>query len=169
MLSFPHPFRMQVSVKDGKVEVTFNRGYVNWAEPKVAGSPMSGDDPAKGGSRGAPPILKGSLEYDKYNRCYICLKVRVDDDGTMPKDPDESYLSIVVSKGTRRGHSLGGEYWLHPLGVIAKGADGNPPVFCQNVYFNLLHWVGLNTKDVFYADSPPEGTAKKYHHYFTSV
>jgi hypothetical protein len=165
MIGFPHPFKMQVSVKDNKVEVTFNRGYVNWVEPKIDGAPMGGRDPADGGSRGMPPILKGDLKYDKYNRCYICLKVKVDDDGTMPEDPDEDYLSIVISNGTRKGHNLGGQYWLHPLGVIAKG---DPPVFCQHVYFNLLHWVGLNTKDAFYSDAPA-GLSKAYHHYFSSI
>lgn len=165
MLNFPHPFKMQVSIKEDLVEATFNPGYVNWAEPKIGGLPMSGKDLTNTKSQGPPPILRGALEYDKYNRCYICLKVKVDDDGTMPDDPDESYLSVVISKGTRKGHDLGREYWLHPLGVIAKG---NPPVFCQNVHFNLLHWVGLNTKDVFFGD-PPEGAAKKYHHYFSSV
>jgi hypothetical protein len=160
-------FQVTGGVKDGTVEVSVSRGFVNWREPKINGKPISGIDPTTGQIvSSGPPIISGPLVFDKYKRCYVCLRVKVDDDGTMPEDPGEDYLSVVISGGTRRGHDFGREYWLHPLAVIAM--DRGIATLCQNVYFNLLHWVGLNTGDV-YAQSPPQGTARKYHHYFTSV
>lgn len=165
MISFDHPFRAFVGIKDKSIEVTFNQGYVNWREPLINGIPMSGRD-SNGKMRDeGPPVLAGELQYDKYNRCYICLKIKVDDDGTIPEDAGDDYLSVVISTGARKFHNFGSEYWLHPIATIAKK---NPPVVCQNVYFNLLHWVGMNTKDMFYANAP-EGASKKYHHYFSSV
>lgn len=161
-------FQVTGGVKDGLVQVTVSRGFVNWREPKINGKPISGIDPYTGTIEAAgPPVITGPLAFDKYRRCYVCLKVKVDDDGTMPDNPGEDYLSVVVAGGTRRGHDFGREYWLHPLAVIAVGRDGMMTI-CQNVHFNLLHWVGLNTGDVYDAN-PPEGTAIKYHHYFTSV
>lgn len=161
-------FQVTGGVKDDLVQVTVSRGFVNWREPKINGTPISGIDPVTGViDPEGPPIITGPLEFDKYKRCYVCLKVKVDDDGTMPDDPGEDYLSVVVAGGTRKGHGFGREYWLHPLAVLAGDSDGMLTI-CQNVYFNLLHWVGLNTGDVYAAD-PPEGTAMKYHHYFTSI
>ena len=162
-------FKVSGGVKDGVVEVTMGLGFLNWKEPKILGVPMSGIDRVTGNiAPPGPPIIKGPLAFDKYKRCYVCLKVKVDDDGSMPDDPGEDYLTVVVSSGTRKGHDLGREYWLHPLAVLAMGADGIP-VLCQNVHFNLLHWVGLNTQHALKSEEAPEGTAKLYHHYFTSV
>jgi hypothetical protein len=165
-VKFNHPFRVSVAIKDDKIEATFTKGFVNWREPKINGVAISGTDSDGKMRKGGPPVLQGDLKYDKYNRCYICLKVKVDDDGTMPEDPGDDYLSVVISKGIRKGHDLGRQYWLHPIAVIAKTT---PPLLCQNVYFNLLHWVGVNTKDMFYSDPAPKGAAERYHHYFSSV
>jgi hypothetical protein len=159
-MSYVPPFYVSGGVKDNVVQVVVGRGYVNWREPVVRGEPISGMK--ADGTTGVPPAVRGPLAWDKYRRCYVCLRVRVGDNGGMPLVVTDDDLTVVVAGGIRRAHNYGREYWLHPLATIAEGAGGY--VFCQNVYFNIAHWVGLTEGTV-----GEEGSAVRYHHYFAEI
>lgn len=164
------PFKVErVSYDGGSIQVTVARGYVNWKEPKVGGKFIGGVSDT--GKVGPQPIIAGDLSFDEYNRCYVSLKVKVDDDGTMPQDPGEDYLTVVISKGRTWGsegakHDYGPGYWLHPIATINK--EG---VVFQNVHFNLLHWVGINAgiTNQYAAFNRAKDNSLKFDHYFTSV
>ena len=159
-MSYVPPFFVSGGVVENTVEVMIGRGYVNWREPVVGGKLISGVK--ADGTQEIPPVVKGSISWDKYKRCYVCLRVKVNDIGGMPPEITEDDLTVVVSDGIRRAHDYGREYWLHPLATIAQGPGGY--VFCQNVYFNILHWVGLTDGNVGDA-----GAAGRYHHYFAAI
>ena len=132
-------------VGNDKLVVTVGRGTVNGYEPIVSGKPISGTGADGRLMQGGQPEISGPLEFDKYHRCYVCIKIRVDfitlenGDviGKMPIPPSEQDLTIVISKGTRQGHSYGNEYWLHPIATFSKLG-----VLAQVAHFDYMHYTG---------------------------
>jgi hypothetical protein len=128
-----------------KLIVTVGRGTVNGFEPIVNGKPISGTGADGRLMQGGQPEIVGLLEFDKYYRCYVCIKIRVEFIelgggvvvGKMPIPPSEEDLTIVISKGTRQAHSFGNEYWLHPIATISKMG-----VLAQVGSFDYLHYTG---------------------------
>ena len=161
-----HPFRVNGSIDSGGVNVTIDMGFVNWREPKIGGQKIGGW--GTDGKRFPQPILSDSLKYDEYHRCYISLKVKVDDDGTMPADPPEDYLTIVVTNKRTCNHDYGPGYWLHPIAVINKS---DRPKIVQCVHYNLLHYVGITAgiTGIFAAFNRVTGNAVKFSHFFTAI
>jgi hypothetical protein len=145
------PFSVKGGIIEGVGSFAVSKGFVNGVEPMINGVPISGylEKP--------PPSVVGQVEFDKYKRCYVCLKMVVDDEG---KAASEEYASVVISKGIRKDHALGPGAWLHPLAVIAQCEAGY--TICQNVHFNLIHWVGPS-------GGGDVSEASGYHHYFSSI
>lgn len=136
------------SVTDGKVNVTVGRGTVNGFEPIVSGVPI-------GGNGQPPPSIIGTAEYDKNDRCYICIKIKVDKKtGKMKVPPGEEDLTIKISKHTKLGESS--DYWLHPIALITKsGALG------QIAYFDYLHFTSVSPSDL----NPTDDSIFNFHYF----
>jgi hypothetical protein len=145
------PFSVNGGIVGGVGSFVVSKGFVNGVEPTINGVPISGEQGKP------PPEVVGKVEFDRYKRCYVCLKMVVDDEG---KADGSNYASIVISKGIRKDHKLGPEAWLHPLAVIAQCEAGY--IIYQNVHFNLIHWVGPG-------GGGSVSAASGYHHYFSSI
>jgi hypothetical protein len=127
--------------------VTVGRGTVNGYEPIVSGRPISGTGADGRLLQGGQPEISGALEFDKYYRCYVCIKIKVDRaTGKMASPPAEDDLTIVISKGTRLGHSYGNEYWLHPIATFSKFG-----VLAQVAYFDFMHYTSNEGRYHYFA------------------
>ncbi len=130
-----------------KLIVTVGRGTVNGYEPIVNGRPISGTGADGRTLQGGQPQIEGNLEFDKFRRCYVCIKIRVDlATGKMITPPGEEDLTIVISKGTRQAHSYGNEYWLHPIATYSKSG-----VLGQVAYFDYMHFTGNEGRFHYFA------------------
>jgi hypothetical protein len=123
-------------VGNDKLIVTVGRGTVNGFEPIVKGKPISGTAADGRLMQGGQPQIEGALEFDEFYRCYVCIKIKINrETGKMATPPAEDDLTIVISKGTRLGHSYGNEYWLHPLATFSRLG-----VLAQVAYFDYMHY-----------------------------
>lgn len=130
-----------------KLIVTVGRGTVNGYEPIVQGKPISGTGVDGRMMQGGPPQIEGTLEFDEFYRCYVCIKIKVDlSTGKMVTPPGEQDLTIVISKGTRLGHSYGREYWLHPIATYSKSG-----VLAQVAYFDYMHYTSNKARYHYFA------------------
>ena len=130
-----------------KLVVTVGRGTVNGFEPIVSGKPISGTGADGRLMQGGQPQISGDLEFDEFYRCYVCIKIKIDRaTGKMATPPAEDDLTIVVSKGTRLGHSYGNSYWLHPIATFSKLG-----VLAQVAYFDYMHYTSNNGRFHYFA------------------
>jgi hypothetical protein len=130
-----------------KLIVTVGRGTVNGYEPIVKGKRISGMAADGRIMQGGQPQVEGTLEFDEFLRCYVCIKIKVDlATGKMITPPGEPDLTIVISKGTRLGHSYGREYWLHPIATYSKSG-----VLAQVAYFDYMHYTSNNARYHYFA------------------
>ena len=119
-----------------KLIVTVGRGTVNGFEPIVNGVPIS-----------SQPQIEGALEFDEFYRCYVCIKIKVNrETGKMATPPGEEDLTVVISKGTRLGHSYGNSYWLHPIATFSKMGG-----LAQVAYFDYMHYPSNNGRYHYFA------------------
>ncbi|NBQ47135.1 MAG: hypothetical protein EBU33_01570, partial [Sphingobacteriia bacterium] len=131
------------------------RGTVNGYEPILNGSPISGVG-ADGKMRsGGPPCLSDDAKFDKYGRCYVCIKIKVDPKtGKMKLPPTEDDLTVKITDKPRLGES--DKYWLHPIAIFTK--DGR---MGQVAYFDYLHYTSRHPANLL---EGPTGDFK--FHYF---
>ena len=114
-------------------------GFVNAMEPYIDGRLMSGKD-AKGvaSPKGIPELKIKPELFDDKNRSWVCIQVRVDADGKMPKEKDikPDDLKIVQSPSARgSGNELVGQF---PVAMIRMAKEGALTVR-QIAYFDLQH------------------------------
>jgi hypothetical protein len=128
-----------------RISISVGRGTVNGYEPIINGSPVSGIGADGKMMKGGPPTLSADAEFDKYGRCYVCIKVKVDPKtGNMKTPPTEDDLSIKITSKPKLEEDE--SYWLHPIAVFTE--DGR---MGQVAYFDYLHYTSRHPSNLLEA------------------
>lgn len=127
---FTGAFYVIGSENDGRLKIKVDRGYVNGLEPVTKKNELIGGD------ENSQPEIEETAAYDSINRCYICIKMAVDEKtGLMAakkqSDVKSSNLTIVAVDDF---HSNDKTIHFHPIAIAIKDHG-----IKQLAYHDLLH------------------------------